>query len=61
MAGLSGIKHRLSCGVRPVAQTAANLVGHVIPYVPARHWMLALAIRIALSLALQPTLLTPVL
>jgi hypothetical protein len=44
-----------------VAQTAANLVGHVIPYVPARHWMLALAIRIALSLASLPTLLTPIL
>jgi hypothetical protein len=44
-----------------VAQTAPNLIDHVTAHVPARQWVLALPIRIRLSLASQPMLLTPVL
>lgn len=61
MTGLSRIGAWPSCGARRVAQTAPNLIDHVTAHVPARQWVLALPIRIRLSLASQPTLLTPVL
>jgi len=44
-----------------MAQTARNRVDHDIPHVPVRQWVLALPIRIRLSLASQATLFTPVL
>ena len=50
-----------SCGARRMAQTAANLVDHVIPHVPVRQWVLALPIPLRLLLAAQPELVTPVL
>ncbi|HEY8707891.1 MAG TPA: transposase, partial [Burkholderiaceae bacterium] len=50
-----------SCGARRMAQTAANLVDHVIPHVPVRQWVLSLPIPLRLLLAAQPRLLTPVL
>ena len=50
-----------SCGARRMAQTAAHLVDHVIPYVPVRQWVLSLPIPLRLLLAAQPQLLTPVL
>ena len=60
MTGLSRIGAWPSCGARRVAQPP-HLVDHDNPHVPARQWVLALPIRIRLSLASQPTLLTPVL
>ena len=39
---------------RRMAQTAAHLVNHVIPHVPARQWVLSLAIPLRLLLAAQP-------
>ena len=50
-----------SCGARRMAQTAAHLVGHVIPQVPVRQWVLSLPIPLRLLLAAQPQLVTPVL
>ena len=50
-----------SCGVRRMSQTAANLVDHVIPFVPVRPWVLSLPIPLRLLLAAQPELITPVL
>ena len=50
-----------SCGARRMAQTAAHLVGHVIPHVPVRQWVLSLPIPLRLLLAAQPKLVTPVL
>ena len=50
-----------SCGARRMAQTAAHLLGHVIPRVPVRQWVLALPIPLRLLLAAQPKLVTPVL
>ena len=50
-----------SCGARRMAQTAAQLVDHVIPHVPVRQWVLSLPILLRLLLAAQPRLVTPVL
>jgi len=50
-----------SCGARRMAQSAAHLVEHVIPSVPARQWVLSLPILLRLLLAAQPVLVTPVL
>jgi hypothetical protein len=44
-----------------MAQTAAQLVDHVIPHVPVRQWVLSLPIPLRLLLAAQPELVTPVL
>jgi len=44
-----------------MAHTAAHLVEHVIPRVPARQWVLSLPIPLRVLLAAQPQLLTPVL
>ena len=44
-----------------MAQTAARLVDHVIPYVPLRQWVLSLPNPLRLLLAAQPKLVTPVL
>jgi len=38
-----------SCGARCMAQTAAHLVGHVIPHVPVRQWVLSLPIPVRLA------------
>ena len=54
-------RFRPSCGARRMAQTAAQLVDHVIPHVPVRQWVLSLPIPLRLLLAAQPQLLTPVL
>jgi hypothetical protein len=37
-----------------MAQTAANLVDHVVPHVPVRQWVLSLSIPLRLLLAAQP-------
>jgi hypothetical protein len=37
-----------------MSQTAAHLVVHVIPHVPARKWVLSLPIALRLLLAAQP-------
>ena len=50
----------LSCGARRIAQTAAQLVDHVISHVPVRQWVLSLPIPLRLLLAAQPKLVTPV-
>lgn len=50
-----------SCGGRRMAQTAAHLVGHIIPRVPVRQWVLSLPIPLRYLLAAHPRLLTPVL
>jgi len=50
-----------SCGARRMAQTAADLVDHVIPHVPVRQWVLSLPIPLRMLLAAQPKLVTPVL
>ncbi|MBK6473043.1 MAG: transposase zinc-binding domain-containing protein [Betaproteobacteria bacterium] len=50
-----------SCGTRRMSQTAAQLVGHVIPHVPVRQWVLSLPIPLCLLRAAQPELVTPVL
>ncbi|MCC7100947.1 MAG: transposase [Rubrivivax sp.] len=50
-----------SCGARRMSQTAARLVGHVIPHVPVRQWVLSLPIPLRVLLAAQPELVTPVL
>jgi hypothetical protein len=44
-----------------MSQTAAHLVGHVIPRVPVRQWVLSLPIPLRVLLAAQPELVTPVL
>jgi hypothetical protein len=44
-----------------MAQTAANLVDHVIAYLPVRQWVRSRPIPLRLLLAAQPRLLTPVL
>ncbi len=44
-----------------MAQTAAHLVNHVIPYVPVRQWVLSLPIPLRLLLAEKPKLVTPML
>ena len=48
-----------SCGARRMSQTAAHLVGHVIPHMPVRQWVLSLPLRVLL--AAQAQLVTPVL
>jgi hypothetical protein len=48
-----------SSGARRMAQTAAYLVGHVIPHVPVRQWELSLPIPLLLLLAAKPKLVTP--
>jgi ribosomal protein S27E len=50
-----------SCGARRMSQTAAHLLGHVIPHVPVRQWVLSLPIPLRLLPAAQPLLVTPVL
>jgi len=50
-----------SCGARPISQTAAHLVDHVIPHIPLRHRVLSLPIPLRVLLAAQPELITPVL
>ena len=50
-----------SCGVRRMAQTAAHLVGQVIPRVPVRQWALSLPIPLRLLLAALPELVMQVL
>jgi hypothetical protein len=50
-----------SCGARRMAETAANLVDHVIPRVPVRQWVLSFPIPLRLLLATHPQLLAPVL
>ena len=50
-----------SCGARRMSQTATHLVGHVIPHVPVRQWVVSLPIPLRLLLAAQPELVTPVL
>ena len=50
-----------SWGGRRMAQMAAHLVDHVIPYVPVRQSVLSLPIPLRLLLAAQPKLVTPVL
>ena len=50
-----------SCGARRMAQTAAQLVDHVIPSVPVRQGVLSLPIPLRLLLAARPKLVTPVL
>ncbi len=47
------------CGARRMSQTAADLLNHVIPQVPVRHW--ALPIPLLVLLAAQSELVTPVL
>ncbi len=44
-----------------MARTAAHLVDHVIPHVPARQWVLSLPIPLRLLLAAQAKLVTPAL
>ena len=44
-----------------MAQTAAQLVDHVIPSVPVRQGVLSLPIPLRLLLAARPKLVTPVL
>jgi hypothetical protein len=41
-----------SCGARRMAQTAAQLVDHVIPQVPVRQWVMSLPIPLRLLLTL---------
>ncbi|MEO7853080.1 MAG: transposase zinc-binding domain-containing protein [Rubrivivax sp.] len=43
-----------SCGARRMAQTATQLVDHVIPQVPVRQWVFSLPIPLRLLLAAQP-------
>ena len=50
-----------SCGARRMAQTAAQLVDHVIFHVPVRQLVLSLPIPLRLLLDAQPKLVTPVL
>ena len=49
------------CRARRMSQSAAHLVGHVIPRVPVRQWVLSLPIPLTLLLAASPVLVTPVL
>jgi len=44
-----------------MAQSAAHLVGQVIPHVPVRQWVRSLPIPLRLLLAAQPALVTPAL
>jgi len=44
-----------------MSQTAAHLVGRVIPHVAVRQWVLSLPIPLRLLLAAQPERVTPVL
>jgi hypothetical protein len=44
-----------------LSQTKTHLVGHVIPHVPVRQWVLSLPIPLRVLLAAQPELVTPVL
>jgi hypothetical protein len=32
-----------SCGARPMAEIAANLVDHILPAVPMRQWVISVA------------------
>jgi hypothetical protein len=50
-----------SCGARRMAQTATQLVDHVIPHVPVRQWVLSLPIPLRLLLPAQPRQVTSVL
>ncbi len=50
-----------SCGARRMAETAAHLVDHLIPQVPARQWVLSFPISLRILFAAHPQLLTPVL
>jgi len=43
-----------SCGARRMAQTAAQLVDHVIPHVPVRQWVLSLPIPLRVRQARAP-------
>jgi hypothetical protein len=50
-----------SCGARRISQTAAHLVKHFIPHVPARQWVLFLPMLLRVMVAAQPALVMPVL
>ena len=50
-----------SCGTRRMAEAAAHLVGHVIPKVPVRQWVLSFPIPLRSLFAVHPELLAPVL
>ena len=49
------------CGARRMAQTAADLVDHVIPHVSVRQWVHSLPIPLRLLLAALPKLVAPAL
>ena len=51
----------LSCGTRRMAETAAYLVGHIIPHVPVSQWVPSFPIPRRSLFAVYPQLLTPVL
>jgi hypothetical protein len=50
-----------SCGAKRVSETAAYLVGPIIPAVTVRQWVLSLPIALRLLLAAQPDSVTTVL
>ena len=50
-----------SCGTRRMAETAADLVDHILPRVPVRQWVLSFPIPLRSLFAVHPELLTPVL
>ncbi len=50
-----------SCGTRRMAETAADLVDHILPRVPVRQWVLSFPIPLRSLFAIHPDLITPVL
>ena len=45
-----------SCGARRMAETAAHLVDHLIPRMPARQWILSFPISLRILFATHPQL-----
>ena len=50
-----------SCGTRRMAETAADLVDHILPRVPVRQWVLSFPMPLRSLFAVHPALLTSVL
>ena len=49
---------RASCGARRMVETAAHLIDHVIPHVPARQWVLSFPWPLRMRFAARPEALT---
>ena len=58
---LQAARHLPSCGMRRMAETAAELVDNLLPRVPERQWALSFPMPLRSLFAVHPELLPPLL